>query len=201
MIGRLRGTLLEMDGLGLVVDVGGVGYAVSAPLSSLPSREGDQVDLYIHTDVREDAIQLFGFSSRAEREVFRKLTTVHGVGPTTALAILSGLPLPDLVATVQRGDVNRLKAIPRVGQKTAERICLELREKLAFAAAGPHALHGASGAPRSPSDSLLEDAVAALENLGYKSQNARAALEQVRASQPDGPLEVWLRTALKLLSP
>lgn len=201
MIGRLRGTLLEMDGSGIVVDVGGVGYAVAAPLSSLPGREGDPVDLYIHTDVREDAINLYGFASRAEREVFRKLTSVQGVGPTTALAILSGLPLPELVATVQRGDAKRLKAIPRVGQKTAERICLELREKLAFATVGAPGLGGIPAPPRSPSDALLEDAVAALENLGYKSQSARTALEQVRALQPDGPLEVWLRSALKLLSP
>ena len=199
MIARLRGLLLEVGSHGIVVDVGGVGYAVSVPLSDLPSGAGGEVDLFIHTEVRADAIQLFGFSSREEREVFRKLTTVHGVGPGTALAILSGLPLPDLVATVQREDVKRLCTIPRVGRKTAERICLELRDKLPTALPGT-GLAGSTLSPPPVADSLFDDALAALENLGYKSQSARAALEGVRVQSPDGPLELWLRRALRTLS-
>lgn len=196
MIGRLRGKLLEADGTGVLVDVGGVGYAVSVPLSSLPSAIGVDVDFYIHTEVRSDAIQLFGFSTRDERDAFRKLTTVQGVGPATALAILSGLPLPELAATVQRGDVKRLCSIPRVGKKTAERICLELREKLAYAGETATAAQGFAR-----NDVLMNDAAAALENLGYKSASVRAALERVRADLPDGPLEAWLRLALRILSP
>ncbi len=197
MIGRLRGKLLEADGTGVLVDVGGVGYAVSVPLSSLPSVLGGEVDFYIHTEVRSDAIQLFGFSTRDERDAFRKLTTVQGVGPATALAILSGLPLPELAATIQRGDIKRLCSIPRVGKKTAERICLELREKLVYAgtmAGMPARIFG-------PGEALMNDAAAALENLGYKSASVRAALERVRVDWPDGPLEAWLRQALKILSP
>ena len=196
MIGRLRGKLLEADGTGVLVDVNGVGYAVSVPLSSLPSGIGGDVDFYIHTEVRSDAIQLFGFSTKEERDAFRKLTTVQGVGPATALAILSGLPLPELAATVQRGDVRRLCSIPRVGKKTAERICLELMEKLSFS-------EEVSGLPAAtgPAATLMDDAAAALENLGYKSAPVRAALERVRAEMPGGPLEAWLRLALKILSP
>ncbi len=196
MIGRLRGKLLEADGTGVLVDVNGVGYAVSVPLSSLPSGIGGDVDFYIHTEVRSDAIQLFGFSTKDERDAFRKLTTVQGVGPATALAILSGLPLPELAATVQRGDVTRLCSIPRVGKKTAERICLELREKLSFSGQAPSAQQTFG-----PQGALMDDAAAALENLGYKSASVRAALERVRAEMPDGPLEAWLRLALKILSP
>ena len=196
MIGRLRGKLLEADGTGVLVDVNGVGYAVSVPLSSLPSGIGGDVDFYIHTEVRSDAIQLFGFTTKEERDAFRKLTTVQGVGPATALAILSGLPLPELAATVHRGDVRRLCSIPRVGKKTAERICLELMEKLSFS-------EEVSGLPAAtgPAATLMDDAAAALENLGYKSAPVRAALERVRAEMPGGPLEAWLRLALKILSP
>lgn len=201
MIGRLRGKLLEVDARGIVVDVGGVGYAVAVPLSRLPSGTGSEVDLFIHTEVRADAIMLFGFASREEREVFRRLTTVQGVGPQTALAILSGLALPELVATVQRGDLKRLRGIPRVGQKTAERICLELREKLPAEFGGVALGPGLAPPVRSGADALLEDALAALENLGYRSQDARTALARVRAELPEGPLEAWLKGALKLLAP
>jgi len=199
MIGRLRGTLLEVDTHGIVVDVGGVGYAVSVPLSSLPAGTGQEIDLFIHTEVREDAILLFGFATREEREAFRKLTTVQGVGPSTALGILSGLPLDQLVATVQREDVKRLCTIPRVGRKTAERICLELRDKLSAQRSGLPT-EGAPPKP-APADARFEDALAALENLGYKPQSARNALERVRDELPDGPLELWLRRALQHLSP
>lgn len=199
MIGRLRGTLLEVDTHGIVVDVGGVGYAVSVPLSSLPGGTGQPIDLFIHTEVREDSIQLFGFSSREEREAFRKLTTVQGVGPGTALAILSGLPLAELVLTVQREDLKRLCTIPRVGRKTAERICLELRDKLSSTLA----VTGTDGTLRrqAPADARFDDALTALENLGYKSQSARSALERVRDENPEGALELWLRRALQFLSP
>ncbi len=196
MIGRLRGRLIEKEPTGLVVEAGGVGYTVSVPLSTFTRLDGEQVDLYIHTEVRADAILLFGFLSREEREVFRRLMAVQGVGPMTALAVLSGMTLPDLVSAVQAGDVRRFRGIPRVGTKTAERICLELKEKM-------EGLAGAAVAPVTAGDALapeLADALVALENLGYKPSLAREALERARSQAPEGTLEAWLRLALKNLA-
>ena len=196
MIGRLRGRLLEREPSELVVEAGGVGYSVAVPLSTFTRLEGDAVDLFIHTEVRADAILLFGFLSREEREVFRKLITIQGVGPMTALAVLSGLSLPDLVTAVQMGDAARFKGIPRVGQKTAERICLELKEKLDLIA-----LPGQSPAPADALPAELGDALLALENLGYKFSLAKQALLRAREEEPQGGLEAWIRLALKHLSP
>jgi Holliday junction DNA helicase RuvA len=197
VIGRLRGKLIEREPSGLVVEAGGVGYSVAVPLSTFTRLNSDTVDLYVHTEVRSDAILLFGFLSREEREVFRRLIAVQGVGPTTALAVLSGLSLDDLVAAVQSGDHRRLKGIPRVGPRTAERICLELREKLGdLAPSGSPLAVEPSGVPAG-----LADALVALENLGYKRAAALATLQKARAENPAGPLELWIRLALSKLSP
>lgn len=197
MIGRLRGRLLEKEPTGLVVEAGGVGYSVAVPLSTFTRLDSETVDLYVHTEVRSDAILLFGFLSREEREAFRRLIAVQGVGPTTALAVLSGLSLGDLVAAVQSGDHRRLKGIPRVGPRTAERICLELREKLGdLSSSGAAAPAEPAGVPPD-----LADALTALENLGYKRVHAQTALQKARAERPEGPLEVWIRLALTKLSP
>ncbi len=196
MIARLRGRLLEKEPSGLVVEAGGVGYAVAVPLSTLSRLDGDTVDLYIHTEVRADAILLFGFLSREERGLFRKLMAVQGVGPMTALAVLSGLSLDEFVSAVRSGDTRRLQGVPRVGKKTAERICLELKEKLDDMAAGD--TPSQTGSESLPHD--LADAVLALENLGYKPQAARQALLQVRQEAPDAPIPSLLRLALKQLS-
>jgi Holliday junction DNA helicase RuvA len=195
MIGRLRGKLIEKEPSELVVEAGGVGYSVSVPLSTFTRLDGDTVDLFIHTEVRADAILLFGFLSREEREVFRKLIGVQGVGPMTALAVLSGLSLSELVTAVQTGDAKRFKGIPRVGQKTAERICLELKEKLDVLA-----LPGQPPPAHEMLPAELGDALLALENLGYKSAVARQALVHAREEAPQGGLEAWLRLALKRLS-
>jgi Holliday junction DNA helicase RuvA len=197
VIGRLRGKLIEREPSGLVVDAGGVGYSVAVPLSTFTRLNSDTVDLYVHTEVRSDAILLFGFLSREEREVFRRLISVQGVGPTTALAVLSGLSLAELVAAVQSGDHRRLKGIPRVGPRTAERICLELREKLGdLAPSGSPLAVEPSGVPAD-----LADALVALENLGYKRAAALAALQKARAENSAGTLELWIRLALARLSP
>lgn len=196
MIARLRGRLLEKEPSGLVVEAGGVGYAVAVPLSTLSHLDGDTVDLYIHTEVRADAILLFGFLSREERGLFRKLMAVQGVGPTTALAVLSGLSLEEFVNAVRSGDTRRLQGVPRVGKKTAERICLELKEKLDDMAAGDYPSQ--TGSETLPHD--LTDAVLALENLGYKPQAARQALLRVRQEAPEAPIPSLLRLALKQLS-
>jgi|WetSurMetagenome_2_1015567.scaffolds.fasta_scaffold10986_4 holliday junction DNA helicase RuvA len=197
MIARLRGRLLEKEPSALVVEAGGVGYAVAVPVSTFAKITGDSVDLFIHTEVREDAILLFGFLTREERGLFRKLMAVQGVGPMTALAVLSGMSPEELVTAITSGDTRRLQGVPRVGKKTAERICLELREKLddlAFPLSP-----SLPGAPETlPHE--LSDAALALENLGYKPQAARQALLLVRQQSPDAPLESLLRLALKALS-
>jgi Holliday junction DNA helicase RuvA len=195
MIGRLRGKLLEREPSELVVEAGGVGYSVAVPLSTFTRLDGDTVDLFIHTEVRSDAILLFGFLSREEREVFRKLIGVQGVGPMTALAVLSGLSLQELVTAVQTGDAKRFKGVPRVGQKTAERICLELKEKLDMLSVPGQAPPALDSLPAELGDALL-----ALENLGYKSAAAKQALAQAREEAPQGGLEAWIRLALKRLS-
>lgn len=197
MIGRLRGRLLEREPSALVVEAGGVGYEVHVPLTTFTRLEGEEVDLYIHTDVRQDAIVLFGFLSREERETFRRLTTVQGVGPMTALAVLSGMELPQLLAAIAQGDTRRLQAVPRIGKKTAERVCLELKERIGD-------LWPASSAVETRPQTLpaeLADAVAALENLGYRTQLAQKALQEARAKAPEGTLEEWIRLALRSLSP
>jgi Holliday junction DNA helicase RuvA len=196
MIARLRGRLLDKDPTGLVVEAGGVGYQVLVPLSTYARITADEVDLHIHTEVRADAILLFGFQSKLERELFRRLIAVQGVGPMTALAVLSGLSTEELVAAIQASDVKRLQGIPRIGKKTAERICLELREKMT----GLETTSVLPGEPETlPTD--LADAVAALEGLGYRTQQAREALLKARQAAPDGPIEAWVRLALKGLAP
>lgn len=196
MIGRLRGRLLEREPSALVVEAGGVGYEVRVPLTTFTRLPDGEVDLFIHTDVREDAIVLFGFLSREERETFRRLTTVQGVGPMTALAVLSGMELPELLTAIAQGDTRRLEGVPKIGKKTAQRICLELRERIGdlWPASTPQV-------PTTVVSPDLADAVAALENLGYKTQLAQKALEAARARSPEGTLEEWIRLALKSLAP
>lgn len=194
MIARLRGKILEKDASGVVVEAGGVGYAVAVPLSCLEKLRGAEADLFVHTFVREDILQLYGFLTRQERELFRKLLSVNGVGPGTALAILSGLSADDLVRAVETRDHRRLQGIPRVGKKTAERICLELSGKFApSGASSPADLSEAGGA--------LRDAASALENLGYRPQDVAASLRRARDRNPEGDVAVWIREALKDLAP
>ena len=132
MIAHLRGSLLEKQPNRIIVDVGGVGYDVSVPLSTFYGlgEAGATVALRIHTHVREDALALFGFATRLEQELFERLIGVSGIGPKLALAVLSGIEPPDLIRAIERGDVARLTAIPGVGKKTAERIVLELKDRL-----------------------------------------------------------------------
>ena len=141
MIAYLRGTLLEKNPSHVIVDVHGVGYEVTIPVSaysSLPEK-GTEVSLHIHTHVREDALLLFGFVSAADKTVFEKLITVSGIGPTLAVKALGGLAAPELAAAIRSGAIEQLVRIPGVGKKTAERMVLELRDKLDFAGLRPHA--------------------------------------------------------------
>jgi Holliday junction DNA helicase RuvA len=185
MIARLRGKPVASTAEGLVLDVGGVGYLVAATPSAVAKAKGASevaVETYLH--VREDALQLYGFADRAERELFVQLLTVNGVGPKVALAIVSGSPAEDLRRAIVREDTARFQAIPGIGRKTAERIVLELKEKLGA---------GLVEAVAAPSDS---HAVArdALVELGYTPADAERALAD---TDPDLTAEERVRQALK----
>ena len=193
MIARLSGTVLEKHPMRVVVDVGGVGYDVHVPLSSFGAigEPGTTLALRVHTHVREDALMLFGFTSQTELTVFEKLISISGIGPRLALAVLSGLPPNELVAAITRSDVGRLTRIPGIGKKTAERIVLELKDKLAATAPGEPA--PVEAGPR-------EDLLSALVNLGYHRPTAEKAVDDVLKSAPGQEFEAALRATLKRLS-
>jgi Holliday junction DNA helicase RuvA len=197
MIARLAGTLVEKAPERLVIDVGGVGYAVAVSLQTftdLPPA-GHTVTLLIHTEVREDAIELFGFGNPRERALFHLLRKVKGLGPRTCINVLSGMPVADLIALVAAGDTARLQTIPGGGRRFAERIVVECREK----AAGIADTNGAP--PRLPipdGGSPDEEAVSALVNLGYKRPEAEQAVRRV--VEPGASLEDVIREALRGLA-
>lgn len=200
MIALLTGRLAFKAPTHLALDVQGVGYEVFIPLStfySLPDLN-HTVSLSIHTHVREDAIQLFGFVTQQEKDAFVLLTMVSGIGPKSALGILSALPLPDLVSAIQSGDIEKLETVPGIGKKTAGRLVLELKDK----AAKLHpALAHSSDLSSNGQDSTFDDALSALTNLGYRAQDAKEVLKQVRKSKV-GPvsLQELIRETLKDLA-
>ena len=197
MIAALRGKLAEKSPDRLVVDVGGVGYAVQIPLSTYYAvgEGGAHVELRIHTHVRAEALSLFGFATRLEQELFERLIAINGVGPRLALAVLSGIEPSDLVRAIRTADVARLVGIPGVGRKTAERIGLELKDKLP-----PAALPGAEGSEAAPDAKDPQgDVVSALLNLGYpRGQAERAVAAALKAER--GDFEGTLRRALRDLT-
>lgn len=194
MIARLEGVLTEKSPDGVVLDVHGVGYDVRVPLSTffeLPD-EGKVVRLRIHTHVREDALSLYGFLSETERALFRLLLSTSGVGPKLALAILSGLPVPKLVAALRSGDLAALTGIPGVGKKTAERIALELREKTL-------GLEVDLRPERAPASDTAAAAESALANLGYPRPHAERAVKKALEALPEGAsLESLIKEALRV---
>jgi Holliday junction DNA helicase RuvA len=195
MIARLTGRLIEKQATRLVLDVQGVGYDVQVPLSTfyhLPDAGGD-VTLRIHTHVREDVIALFGFGTALEQELFERLIAISGIGPKLALAVLSGIDPVDLVRAVQAGDVGRLTLIPGVGKKTAERIGLELKDRLPRQLAEELAVAGAPAGEMS----VRADVVSALLNLGYHRPLAEKAVDAVLKSPGDQVFERVLREALQ----
>ena len=196
MIAQLNGQLAHKLPGEIVVDVGGVGYQVFIPLSvfyRLPE-VGIPVTLQIHTHVREDALQLFGFHDHAEKQVFLMLTGVSGIGPKLALTILSGIPVDDLARALRESDQVRLVAIPGVGKKLAERMIVELKDK--FAALGAFAIE--SPKPQAGSQ-LMQDAVSALVNLGYKKPEAEKHVREALSSGKQS-LEDVLKEALRRIS-
>jgi Holliday junction DNA helicase RuvA len=196
VIAFLRGRIIDKQPNRLIVDVHGVGYEVLVPLSTFyeVGDEGADVTLHIHTHVREDALQLYGFLTALEQQVFERLIGISGIGPKLAVAVLSGIDPRDLVGAVQRGDVARLVAIPGVGKKTAERIVLELRDRLAAFATVP-----AAAAPASAADRLRDDLVSALVNLGYHRPQAEKSVESALKSDPTMAFENALKQSLRTL--
>ena len=197
MIAFLRGRVLDKQPNRIIVDVQGVGYELHVPLSTYYDigEEGSEVSVRVYTHVREDALQLFGFLTELERQLFERLISINGIGPKLAIAVLSGLDPRELVAAVQRGDVARLVSIPGVGKKTAERIVLELRDRLQQLAVPVMASTPAS----TGADRLRIDLISALQNLGYHRPQAEKAVESTLASSPDATFEDALRQVLREL--
>ena len=196
MIALLKGTLIEKMPEVVIIDAGGVGYEVFIPLSTfydLPA-PGAPATLHIHTRLREDSLRLFGFFSQQEKQIFEVLIGINKVGPKLALAILSGLPFSELWAAVSSNDVARLSAIPGVGKKTAERLALELRDKLAAPVGQKGEIAPASSNP------MRDDALSALVNLGYKKPDAEKALDKLNEDGATDSIETLIRNSLNLLS-
>jgi len=195
VIAHLRGRILDKQPSRLVVDVNGVGYDISVPLSTFYGlgEPGAEIALRVHTHVREDALALYGFATRLEQELFERLIAISGIGPKVALAVLSGIEPPELIRAIGRGDLTRLTAIPGVGRKTAERIVLELKDRLPRGeAAGEGA---AAGAP-----ALRDDLLSALINLGYHRPLAEKAVESAIGATTGGDFERTLKQALRELA-
>lgn len=196
MISFLRGELRSLDLHEVVVDVGGVGYGVRTPLSTFYELEarglGAAVELLIHTQVRESAIELYGFLSSAEKQIFERLISVSGIGPKLAQGILSGMAPPDLLRALAEKDVAKLVRIPGIGKKTAQRLVLELHDK----ARTMLEELGDVAVPRGPSDDL----VAALVGLGYRAREAQKAAAEVLAGDDEISLAKALKLALRKLS-
>jgi len=199
MIAHLRGTLLEKHPNEIVVDTSGVGYDVQIPVSTYTSlpETGAPVSLRIYTHVREDTLSLFGFATAEEKTVFERLISVSGIGPALAIKVLSGLPTAHLIAAIRLGDVHGLIRIPGVGKKTAERIVLELKDKLIGAeAAGKEESAQPDRAGRDP---LERDVLSALENLGCSRASAEQAIRKARDRGTEQSFEPLFRAALELV--
>jgi Holliday junction DNA helicase RuvA len=200
MIASLTGRLAFKAPTYLVLDVHGVGYEVFIPLSTyygLPNLS-ESISLSVHTHVREDAIQLFGFLTSQEKDAFVLLTSVSGVGPKLALSVLSALPVSNLVSAIQSGDVEKLTTVPGIGNKSASRLVLELKDKVEKLHPG---LASASESPRQGEDATFDDALSALVNLGYRPQDAKVALKQVKKSNAKSiVLKDMIRESLKELA-
>ena len=195
MIATLRGRILEKHPNRVIVDVNGVGYDVAVPLSTFYSlgEAGSEAALRVHTHVREDALALYGFSTRIELDLFERLIAISGIGPKVALAVLSGIEPAELIRAVEHADLARLTAIPGVGKKTSERIVLELKDRLPRAS-----MAAASGIVEPPA--VRDDELSALINLGYHRPLAERAADSAVKSTPNGDFERTLKQALRELA-
>lgn len=204
MIARLTGTLAHVSGNMVIVDVGGVGYRVSVPVSILGQlgESGSKITLHIHTAVREDDICLYGFIDADQQRVFEMLLTVSGVGPKVALAVLSGLDVESLAEALSNGDLKTLTRIPGLGPKGAQRLTLELGDKMRNLVLERKADSRVDKQRRLPADLALADAIDGLVSLGYNRNDARKAAERALgdAGEKSSDASGILRSALNLLT-
>ena len=204
MIGYLSGKLLEKEANTVIVDVGGVGYEVIIPLSTFYDlgEIGEAVLLRIYTYVREDILQLFGFKTVRERELFLLLISVSGIGPKSAITALSGMSADEIIGAIRQNNLARLNSIPGVGKKTAERLVIELRDKITKLSAASTAEMKAAGiaAPQVSGEDVYEDALSALVNLGYQRNAAEKSLKQAIEDGTEMSVQKLLRKSLQLLA-
>ncbi|MFQ5700971.1 MAG: Holliday junction branch migration protein RuvA [Acidobacteriota bacterium] len=209
MIARLAGRIVEKEPHQVIIDIAGVGYRLRIPLStfySLPPVGGD-VALRVHTHVKEDCLALYGFATKQEQVLFERLIEISGVGPRLSLVILSGLPAPDLIDVIAEGDAGRLRGIPGVGPKTADRVILEMRDRIRLLKTTMPAPEGAIGGQTG--EIIRDDVISALVNLGYRERQAQEAVRQAQRGQADhlpgeapaaGLLQELLKRSLRYLA-
>jgi holliday junction DNA helicase RuvA len=195
VIAHLRGRILRKGPQEAVLDVGGVGYRVAIPVSTFYrlGEPGAEVELRTYTHVREDTLALYGFLTAAEQDMFERLISVGGVGPRLAVNILSGIEVPDLVAALRTSDVTRLTRVPGVGKKTAERLIVELKDKMPAVVADEAPLARAAGGPK-------EDLLSALVNLGYSRGEVERGVDRALREDGAGRFEDLLRRALQIVA-
>ena len=206
MIAHLSGTLLSKQATSVIVDVAGVGYDVAIPLSTFYELDepGSPVQLRIYTHVREDALQLYGFKTSRERELFLQLISVSGVGPGLAIKLLSGMNADEMIAAIHTNNLARLVSIPGVGRKTAERLVVDLRDKIAALSSREleeeFAARAAAGGASTSPDSIHSDALSALQNLGYQKSAAEKAVKNAIDEGGGISVELILRRSLRSLA-
>jgi Holliday junction DNA helicase RuvA len=202
MIASLKGTLVHKQPTSIIVDVQGVGYEVTIPVSTYYElgEVGSLISLLVYTHVREDALQLYGFHTQREKELFTKLITVAGIGPKLAITILSGLSVSDLIMAIRTNDLAKMVAIPGIGKKTAERLVVELRDKLAaLSTEEAEAAYRVASAAQAADEAVKEDVISALINLGYPRSVAERTVANVLAIESDHSMEWVLKQSLKRL--
>ena len=205
MIAHLSGTLLSKQPNSVILDVGGVGYEVNIPVSTFYDLEepGSNVQLRIYTHVREEALQLYGFKTARERELFMRLISVSGIGPKLGITLLSGMSADEMIASIRTNNLARLTLIPGVGRKTAERLVMELRDRVASLSTDLEKELGettAAGAPLVTEDSLRSDVLSALLNLGYQRTSAEKAVTAALDEGGEISMELILRRSLRKLA-
>jgi holliday junction DNA helicase RuvA len=205
MIAHLSGTLLSKQATSVILDVGGVGYEITIPVSTFYDLddEGATVKLRIYTHVREDALQLYGFKTARERELFLRLISVSGIGPKLGITLLSGMSADEMIASIRTNNLARLTLIPGVGRKTAERLVVELRDKVASLSSPEleEELGATTSGVAAPSeDGMRSDVLSALLNLGYQRGSAEKAVTAALAEGGDISVESILRRSLRKLA-
>ena len=202
MIAFLSGKLIEKQANSVIIDVNGVGYEVNIPLSTFYElgEPGSDVQLRIFTYVREDALQLFGFKTIRERELYLKLISVQGVGAKSGITMLSGMSADEIIAAIRTDNLAKLTAIPGVGRKTAERLVIELRDKVAELASGVSADVSMAAGAAIGGEGVFDDALSALVNLGYKKDAGEKALQQAIKDGTELNVQKLLRAALQRLA-